>query len=137
MNQEAVKATIAAVGAFFAYLAGGIDAALQALLLFMALDYITGVIAAWYDKRLDSIQGLKGFVKKLLMLIAVVVAAELDRVGGTNGIIRAGAIYYLLANEGLSILENLATAGALVPPGLRDALKRLQQKGEQDERPTA
>lgn len=128
MNQETLKATIAAIGACLSYLVGGVDAALQALLLFMALDYLTGVTAAWYEKRLDSVRGLKGFVKKLLMLVAVVLATELDRVGGTNSIIRAGAIYYLLANEGLSILENLAVAGVLVPPVLRNALKRLQKE---------
>ncbi len=128
MNQETLKATIAAIGACLSYLVGGVDAALQALLLFMALDYLTGVTAAWHEKRLDSVRGLKGFVKKLLMLVAVVLATELDRVGGTNGIIRAGAIYYLLANEGLSILENLAVAGVLVPPVLRNALKRLQKE---------
>ena len=131
MTQEALKGTVAAVGAMLSYLIGGVDAALKALLLFMALDYVTGVFAAWYEKRLDSVKGFKGFVKKLLMLVAVVVAAELDRITGTSGIMRAGAIYYLLANEGLSILENLALAGILLPPGLKDALQRLRAKGEE------
>lgn len=132
MNQETIKAIIATIGACCAYLLGGVDVALKALLLFMALDYITGVSAAWHEKKLDSVIGFKGFLKKLLTLTAVIMAAELDKVAGTNGLLRAGAIYYIMANEGLSILENLGTIGILVPPGLIDALERLKDKGEQN-----
>jgi toxin secretion/phage lysis holin len=128
MNETTIKTAVAAAGACVSYLVGGVDAALKALLLFMALDYVTGVFSAWHGRRLDSKVGLWGFGKKLMMLVAVVVAAELDRVAGTNGVLRAGAIYYLLANEGLSILENLAAMDVIVPPKLKDALEVLKDK---------
>lgn len=133
MNADFIKTVVAIMGVCITYLFGGVDVALQTLLLFMALDYLTGVGAAWHGKRLDSKRGLWGFAKKLFMLVAVVVAVMLDRVAGTNGMLRAGAIYYLLANEGLSILENLAAMDVIVPPKLKDALEVLKDKGKEAE----
>lgn len=108
------------------YLLGGWDVALQSLLIVIILDYLTGISKSYVSKKLNSNKGLKGIVKKLSMLCMVAIACIVDRVAGETGLIRTLVIYYLVANEGLSIIENLSEMNILVPKILKDKLEQLR-----------
>lgn len=112
----------------FVYLVGGIDYSLIALLIIMALDYITGVISAIYNKELSSRIGAKGILKKVLMLCIIGLAVIVDRLTGETGAVRTLVIYYYVANEGISILENLVECDVPFPDKVLEVLKQLQNK---------
>jgi len=116
-------------GGFLVGLLGGWDMALQVLVIFVILDYATGLTAAWYEKQLDSNVGLRGIAKKILLFVPVVVGYWFDVAMGTE-VFRNLAIFFYIANEGLSILENLGRAGVPIPAPLKAALERLKQKSE-------
>ena len=112
-----------------AYL-GGWDIMLRVLVLFVVLDYITGVYAAFCEKHLNSEIGLKGIAKKILLFVVIAVAVAVDDVLG-QAIFRSLAIWFYVANEALSILENCALAGVPIPSFLKTALEQLKKKGDE------
>ena len=127
----------AVLGAAATYLWGGWDAVLVALVAFAALDYVTGVAAAWTGRRLSSEASASGILRKLLMFAAVAVANILDGIAGLDQpMLRTLVIWFYLATEGISILENLAEAGLPIPEPLRQALQRLRGRGEGNEQST-
>ena len=109
-----------------AYILGGWDTALQTLVIVMSLDYITGVCKAIYNKKLNSTISFKGIVKKVGYLIIVAVAVELDIMTGGTGAIRTLVIYFFVANEGISILENWGSMGLPLPQKIFDVLEQLK-----------
>ena len=111
------------------YILGGWDIALQMLLLAIGLDYITGICRAIHDKRLNSKLGLKGILKKIGYLILVALAVIIDRITGGGGAIRTLVIYFFVANEGLSIIENWGSMGLPLPQKLIDTLEQLKNEG--------
>lgn len=108
------------------YFLGGWDIALEILLTVVVLDYISGVCKAIFQKELNSTIGAKGIVKKVGYFVIVAVAVELDRITGTNGAIRTLVIYFFVANEGISILENWGSMGLPLPQKLKDILEQLK-----------
>lgn len=110
----------------FVYLVGGIDYTLIALLIIMCLDYITGVISAIYNKELSSKIGFKGIFKKVLMLCIIGLAVVVDKLTGETGAVRTLVIYYYVANEGISILENLVECDVPFPEKIIEVLKQIQ-----------
>ena len=125
-----ISVILANIATTFIYLFGGIDVALQCLLIAIILDYISGMIKAYNTKTLSSSIGFKGILKKVGVLIIVMLAVIVDRVTLDNGGIRSLVIYYFVANEGLSILENLAVAGLPIPKKLKDALKVIKKENK-------
>lgn len=117
----------ATFGTILLYLFGGWDIALQCLVTAIVLDYISGLIKAYNTKTLSSKIGLKGLLKKVGILCIVVLSVLLDRITGETGVIRTMVIYYFVANEGLSVLENLGEAGLPIPKFIKDALLNLQK----------
>lgn len=113
------------------YLLGGWDIALQCLLIAIALDYVSGIIKAFTTKTLSSKIGFRGILKKIGLLLIVMVGVLIDRVTGDTGAIRTLVIYYFVANEGLSILENLGEAGVPIPPAIKKALKALRKESNE------
>ncbi len=111
------------------YLFGGFDVALSCLVIAIALDYVSGIIKAFYTKQLSSKIGFKGLLKKIGILILVMVSVLVDRVAGNTGAIRTLVIYYFVANEGLSIVENLAETNIPIPAVLKRALKAIKKEG--------
>lgn len=111
------------------YLFGGFDVALSCLVIAIALDYVSGLIKAFYTKQLSSKIGFKGLLKKIGILILVMVAVLVDRVAGNTGAVRTLVIYYFVANEGLSIIENLAETNIPIPAVLKRALKAIKKEG--------
>ncbi len=135
-NINAIKiGTLGIVGSIIANLLGGWDMALQTLLLFMAVDYITGLIVAGVFKQskksemgaLDSRAGWKGLFKKGVTLSIVLVAAQLDKVTGTEMIRDAVVIAYIV-NEAISILENAGLMGVPIPEIVSRAIEMLKKK---------
>ena len=128
---------LGAVGAWIADLFGGFDAALITLTLFMAADYITGLVVAGVFHRspktetgaLESRAGLKGLLRKGGMLLVVLVACRLDLLLGSD-FIRDAAVIAFAANETISIIENLALMGVPVPKVLTEAIEVLKKKSD-------
>ena len=114
----------------FIFLLGGVDVALTCLLVAIVLDYISGIMKAYVNKQLSSQIGFKGIVKKVGVLLIVMLAVLVDRVTGETGAIRTLVIYYFVANEGLSIIENLGQAGVPIPESIRKALKALKKENK-------
>lgn len=108
---------------------GGLPAAVQALLIMMVLDYVSGVLASGIEGKISSKIGFKGILKKFLYLIIVVAAFMIDRVLGTE-MIFMGTIYFLIANELFSLIENAGRAGLKLPPVLANSVDVLKQKGD-------
>lgn len=125
-----IKYGVTTIGGLLGGLLGGWDVVLQVLVLFVVFDYITGLTAAWCGKELDSNVGLWGIAKKILMFVPVALGYWLDVAIGTE-ILRNLVVFFYIANEGLSILENLGRAGIPIPAPLRAALEQLKQKNEQ------
>lgn len=123
-----IKGVFALVGGSITAVLGGWDLALQVLVLFVVLDYITGLVAAWYRKVLNSQVGFRGICKKVLLFIPVAICYALDQVIGQE-ILRSLAIFFYIANEGLSITENLGLCGVPVPEPLMGALEQLGKRG--------
>lgn len=120
----------AGLGTVFVYMFGGIDVAMQCLLIAIAIDYVSGLIKAYVTKTLDSKIGFKGILKKIGVLCIVCLAVLLDRITGESGAIRTLVIYYFVANEGLSILENLSIAGLPIPQSIKKALQALKKENK-------
>ena len=127
-----IQMAIAAIGGWLGYFLGGMDGLMIALIIFMALDYITGLMCAVIDKKLSSAVGFKGVCKKVLILMLVGVANVVDiHIVGTGSALRSAVICFYLSNEGLSLLENAAHLGLPVPDKLKGILAQLH--GRMDE----
>jgi len=112
------------------YILGGWDGALQTLLLVMALDYITGVCKAIKQKKLNSKSGLLGILKKFGYLVIVALAVVIDHLAGNTGAVRTLVIYFFVANDGLSILENWGSIGLPLPKKLFELLEQLKNEND-------
>ena len=112
------------------YLLGGFDIALQSLLIVMVIDYLTGIASAIYNKNLSSKIGLKGILKKFCYLCVVALSVVIDNLTGQSGLIRSLVIYFFVANDGLSIIENMAEMNVKLPQKLIDCLEQIKKKGE-------
>lgn len=114
----------------FVYLLGGVDIALQSLLIVIVIDYLTGIASAIYNKELSSKVGFKGIIKKFCYLLVVALSVVIDNLLGQSGLIRSLVIYFFVANDGLSIIENMAEMNVKLPQKLIDALEQIKKKGE-------
>lgn len=132
--KEYINTFIAAIGTFLTYVFGGWDTVLMVLVVFMAMDYLTGVIAAIYQKELSSSVGFKGLLKKCTILIVLIVAVMLDKLlNNGTWVFRTLVAYFYIANEAISLLENSARIGLPIPSKLLDILAQLKNKGDKGE----
>lgn len=128
------QAAFATMGAFLGWFLGGLDGFLYALIAFVVVDYLTGVICAITDRRLSSEIGSKGIFKKVLIFVLVGVGHIVDsQVLGSNGSIRTAVIFFYLSNEGISILENAAHIGLPIPEKLKSILEQLKDKSSKED----
>lgn len=124
-----VQMAFAAIGGWLGYFVGGADGLLITLLVFMVLDYITGVMCGIADKKLSSAVGFKGLCRKVVIIALVGVGHVVDmHVIGTGGALRSAVICFYLSNEGVSLLENAAHLGLPVPDKLKDILAQLHSR---------
>lgn len=136
-----VLTIIGSIGSFASYLFGGFDKLLIALVIFMIIDFLSGLILAIVFKnssktkngRVSSEAGIRGLAKKIFILFLVTVAAQLDLVLGTS-IVRDGVVIAFISMEGISILENATLAGLPVPRIIKNALEVLsKEENKKDE----
>ena len=124
-----LQMAIAAVGGWLGYFLGGMDGLLTALLIFMAVDYVTGLMCAVADKKLSSRVGFKGICKKVLIIMLVGVAHIVDlHVVGTGNALRGAVVCFYLSNEGVSLLENAAHLGLPIPEKMKSILAQLHNR---------
>ena len=129
-----IQAVFAAVGGWIGYFLGGNDGLLYALLAFVVLDYITGVMCAVADKKLSSAVGFKGICRKVLIFALVGIGHILDAyVIGTGSVLRTAIIFFYLSNEGVSLIENAAHLGLPVPEKLKAVLEQLHDRAEKED----
>ena len=128
-----VQFIFAAVGGWLGWFLGGCDGLLYALIAFVVVDYITGVMCAVVDKKLSSEVGFKGIFKKILIFLLVGIANLLDvNIIGNGSVLRTAAIFFYLSNEGVSLLENATYLGLPVPEKLKSVLQQLHDRAEED-----
>ena len=122
------------VGAVLGFMYGEVTGLFWALIAFMALDYITGVVVAIIEKRLSSEVGFRGLAKKFLILVFVAVGHIADTyiLGGTPAAMSAVMLFYM-ANEGISIIENAAALGLPVPKKLTSIMEQIRNKSESED----
>lgn len=129
-----IQLLFAGMGGWLGYFLGGCDGLLFALLAFVVIDYITGVMCAIADKTLSSEVGFKGICRKVLIFLLVGIANILDvQVIGTGSILRTAVIFFYISNEGVSLLENAAHLGLPVPAKMKAVLEQLHDKSEKED----
>ena len=129
-----VQMVFAAVGGWLGYFLGGNDGLLIALVLFVAVDYLTGVMCAISDKMLSSNVGFKGICRKVLIFLLVGIANILDvHVIGAGSVLRTAVIFFYISNEGVSLMENAAHLGLPVPEKIKAVLEQLHDRVEKTE----
>lgn len=137
---DKVLKAVAALGGAIAGAFGGWTVQLSVLVYFMIADYLTGMLVAWMGKSPKSENGgpsskigFQGILKKLFMLGLVFVAAQVDlAMGGGSFVVRDAAVWFYLANEGLSILENMTLAGVPFPKKVKELLGQIKDKNDSD-----
>lgn len=126
-----IQVIIAAVGGYLGYFLGGFDGFLYALIAFVVIDYVTGIMVAILEKRLSSEVGFRGIFKKVLIFSLVAVAHIVDEQLIRSGTaFRTAVIFFYLSNEGISIFENTAKIGLPVPEKLKTVLEQINEEGE-------
>ena len=129
-----IQVALAAVGGWRGWFLGGCDGLLYALIAFVVIDYITGIMCAIYDKNLSSSIGFKGICKKVLIFLMVGIGHILDtKVIGTGSVLRTAFIFFYISDEGISLIENAAHLGLPIPEKLRDVLEQLHNRAEKEE----
>ena len=132
--EKIFNSLVAVLATFFTYIFGSWDLALQVLIVFMVLDYGTGVLYAFLNNQLNSEVGFKGLVKKCMILVVLIIGVMLDRiVGNGTWVFRTLVCYFYIANEGISLLENVGNIGIPIPNKIRNALEQLNKDGEESE----
>lgn len=131
---NSIQMVFAAVGGWLGYFLGGCDGLLYALLAFVVIDYITGVMCAINDHALSSEVGFRGICRKVLIFLLVGIANILDvNVIGTGSVLRTAVIFFYISNEGVSLMENAAHLGLPVPEKIKVVLEQLHDRAEDKE----
>ena len=130
-----IQLIFSAVGGWLGYFLGGCDGLLYALIAFVVIDYITGVMCAIINRGLSSAVGFKGIFRKVLIFLLVGIGNVIDvQVLGHPGVLRTAIIFFYLSNEGLSLTENAAHLGLPVPEKLKEVLEQLHDRHDEEEK---
>lgn len=129
-----IQLIFSAVGGWLGYFLGGCDGLLYALIAFVVIDYITGVMCAIINKQLSSEVGFKGIFRKVLIFLLVGIANIIDvQVIGTGAVLRTAVIFFYISNEGVSLLENAGYLGLPIPEKIKTVLEQLHDRAEKEE----
>lgn len=130
-----IQLIFTAIGGWLGYFLGGCDGLLYALIAFVLIDYITGVMCAINDHTLSSEVGFRGICRKVLIFLLVGIANILDvNVIGTGSVLRTAVIFFYISNEGVSLLENAAHLGLPVPEKIKIVLEQLHDRAESEDK---
>ena len=128
---NAIQFVFSMIGGWLGYFLGGCDGLLYALIAFVVIDYITGVMCAINDKTLSSAVGFRGICRKVLIFLLVGIANILDvQVIGTGSVLRTAVIFFYISNEGVSLLENAGHLGLPIPQKVKEVLEQLHDRSE-------
>lgn len=128
-----IQLIFAGIGGWLGYFLGGCDGLLYALVVFVVVDYLTGVMVAINNKTLSSAVGFKGICRKVLIFLLVGIANILDvNVIGTGCVLRTAVIFFYISNEGISLLENAGRLGLPIPEKIKVVLEQLHDKAEKE-----
>lgn len=126
-----IQLIFSAVGGWLGYFLGGCDGLLYALIAFVVIDYITGVMCAIISRELSSAVGFKGIFRKVLIFLLVGIANIIDvQVIGTGAVLRTAVIFFYISNEGVSLLENAGHLGLPIPEKIKTVLEQLHDRAE-------
>ena len=126
-----IQLIFSAVGGWLGYFLGGCDGLLYALIAFVVIDYITGVMCAIINRELSSAVGFKGIFRKVLIFLLVGIANIIDvQVIGTGAVLRTTVIFFYISNEGVSLLENAGHLGLPIPEKIKTVLEQLHDRAE-------
>lgn len=126
-----IQLVFTAIGGWLGWFLGGCDGLLFALIAFVVIDYITGVMCAVSDHTLSSEVGFRGICCKVLIFLLVGIANILDvQVIGTGSVLRTAVIFFYISNEGVSLLENAGHLGLPIPQKLKDILAQLHDRAD-------
>ena len=126
-----IQLIFSAVGGWLGYFLGGCDGLLYALIAFVVIDYITGVMCAIINRELSSAVGFKGIFRKVLIFLLVGIANIIDvQVIGTGAVLRTAVIFFYISNEGVSLLENAGHLGLPIPERVKTVLEQLHDRAE-------
>lgn len=129
-----IQVIFTGVGGWLGYFLGGCDGLLYALVLFVVVDYITGIMCAVADHKLSSEVGFKGICRKVLIFLLVGIGHVLDaQIIGTGSVLRTAVIFFYLSNEGVSLLENAGHLGLPIPEKLKVVLEQLHDRAEKSD----
>ena len=129
-----IQLIFSAVGVWLGYFLGGCDGLLFALIAFVVIDYITGVMCAIINRELSSAVGFKGIFRKVLIFLLVGIANIIDvQVIGTGAVLRTAVIFFYISNEGVSLLENAGHLGLPIPEKIKTVLEQLHDRAEKEE----
>ncbi len=131
---NSIQLIFTAVGGWLGWFLGGCDGLLYALLVFVTLDYITGIMCAVADHKLSSEVGFKGICRKVLIFALVGIGHVVDaQIIGTGSVLRTAVIFFYLSNEGVSLTENAAHLGLPIPEKLKAVLEQLHDRAEKSD----
>ena len=126
-----IQLVFSALGGWLGYFLGGCDGLLYALIAFVVIDYITGVMCAIINRELSSAVGFKGIFRKVLIFLLVGIANIIDvQVIGTGAVLRTAVIFFYISNEGVSLLENAGHLGLPIPEKIKTVLEQLHDRAE-------
>ena len=126
-----IQLIFSAVGGWLGYFLGGCDGLLYALIAFVVIDYVTGVMCAIINRELSSAVGFKGIFRKVLIFLLVGIANIIDvQVIGTGAVLRTAVIFFYISNEGVSLLENAGHLGLPIPEKIKTVLEQLHDRAE-------
>lgn len=129
-----IQLIFSAVGGWLGYFLGGCDGLLYALIAFVVIDYLTGVMCAIINRELSSAVGFKGIFRKVLIFLLVGIANIIDvQVIGTGAVLRTAVIFFYISNEGVSLLENAGHLGLPIPEKIKTVLEQLHDRAEKEE----
>lgn len=129
-----IQLIFSAVGGWLGYFLGGCDDLLYALIAFVVIDYLTGVMCAIINRELSSAVGFKGIFRKVLIFLLVGIANIIDvQVIGTGAVLRTAVIFFYISNEGVSLLENAGHLGLPIPEKIKTVLEQLHDRAEKEE----
>ena len=129
-----IQIVFAAIGGGIGWFLGGADGFLYALIAFVVIDYITGVMCAIVDKKLSSEVGFKGIFKKVLIFTMVGIGNIIDvQVLGQAGVLRTAVIFFYLSTEGVSLMENAGHLGLPIPAKLKEVLEQLHDRSNKED----
>lgn len=136
MNEIVIRIqfTFAAMGRGLSMMLGGFDGILRALILFVIMDYITGLMVAIIQRKLSGEVGFNQIAKKVVVFFLVAIAHVIDLyIIRTESVIRTAVILFYLSNEGNSILKNVSLLGLPIPKKLKDIMEQLKEKDEMED----